>query len=192
VAINGCISDTVRRKAFVFSADGAAVRDSAPPRPFKMGRLDLGGTVGRSVDEQTEEKRTKLEQFAPVCSQVTVARTTARSIDRSTATECCVRPSSEGRRNAVQCHCDNECANHNALLTSGSLPAAALSVGAQHGHTVALLRMQSKAVVNRWLALAVTLRCAALHCTALPLLSTSAVDRLSPESFGSVGSAAVD
>ncbi len=121
MAINGCISDTVRRKAFVFSADGAAVRDSAPPRPFKMGRLDLGGTVGRSVDEQTEEKRTKLEQFAPVCSQVTVARTTARSIDRSTVTECCVRPSSEGRRNAVQCHCDNECASHSALLTSGSL-----------------------------------------------------------------------
>jgi hypothetical protein len=63
----------------------------------------------------------------------------------------------------VQCHCDNECANHNALLTSGSLPAAALSVGAQHGHTVALLRMQSKAVVNRLVG---TCGYAALRCTA--------------------------
>ncbi len=35
------------------------------------------------------------------------------------------------------------------------------------GHTVALLRMQSKAVANRWLALALTLRCAALHCRSL-------------------------
>jgi hypothetical protein len=45
-----------------------------------MGRLDLGGTVGRSVDEQTEEKRTKLEQFAPVCSQVWHAPPHGRSV----------------------------------------------------------------------------------------------------------------
>ena len=70
-----CKLSTLFGKAFAFAADGAAVRDSAPPRPFKMGRLDLGGTVGRSVDEQTEEKRTKLEQFAPVCSQVWHHRT---------------------------------------------------------------------------------------------------------------------
>jgi hypothetical protein len=41
------------------------------PMPIvSMKKLDLGSTVGRSVDECTEEKRSKLEHFTPICSQV--------------------------------------------------------------------------------------------------------------------------